>query len=88
MALYLLACDLQKTERDHVALARRLASLNAVRTLDAVWLVEVSMSAASLRDVVMAHVGDNDRIFVAELTPAADWAHLNSIALKPWMTAA
>lgn len=85
MALYLFSCSPHKSERDYQSLYNELARLNAVRVIEFAWLVDAAVPAMRLRNQLVQHLDCDDRVFVVEFTPAADWAQLNPIRTLPWM---
>ena len=73
MACYLVACELNSPGDDYIGLTEaieRLASRSR-RCLGSVWLVHAESTAAELRDELKPHLGDNDRLLVAQISEIA-----------------
>lgn len=79
MAVYLLSYDLRRPGQNYQALYDELRSLDGVRVLESVWLLDVPQTAIQLRDAVESYLDRNDGVLVLEITPSADWAYSNLI---------
>ena len=75
MACYIIACDLNRPGEDYVELIQtieRLAS-RARECVRGTWLVLTDKTATELRDELRPYVGENDRLFVAQIGGEVAW---------------
>lgn len=88
MANYLITYD-NRAPRNYNALYQLMASWNAVRLSESVWLANLVGPAGTVRDIVLGTMQRDDLVTVVELKPGADWAvTLNaSDAAKAWLSA-
>ena len=70
MGTYLLCYDLRNESgsQDYETLYERLKELDAHRTQDSVWLINVNNTAKELHDHIKTYMDDDDRLWISELT--------------------
>lgn len=77
MAVYLVSYDLRQPGQNYQALHAELRSVDSVRVLESLWLLDVPQTAVQVRDAVASYVDRNDGVLVAEIMPGSDWAYVN-----------
>lgn len=73
MTAYLITYD-NHVPREYQPLYDLLASWDAVRLAESVWLADLNGDAAAVRDVVLSAMQPDDIVAVLELVTDADWA--------------
>jgi hypothetical protein len=78
--LYLVSYDLlnKATFGDYENLIDALKRLNAQRVLLSEWVLKNSDTSANIRDYLMPHIHQADRLLVTELDPV-NWASWNAL---------
>lgn len=86
MAQYLITYD-NHPPRNYNALYRLMASWNAVRVAESVWLAILKGPASEVRRFVMGALQKGDTVAVLELKPGSDWAtvHVDATA-NAWLS--
>lgn len=75
MALYVLTYDVRATNHDYTRLYELLRAWGAAHLQDSVWLAELNMGSAAIRDAMKAHMHADDTVCVVRLpSPISDWA--------------
>lgn len=86
MASYLITYD-NRAPRNYELLYRLLAAWRAVKLAESVWLVNLNIQAAVVRDIVVSKLQRNDVVAVVELKAGADWATNNvPKAANAWLS--
>ncbi len=80
MSIYLITYDLAAPGRNYATLHKQLADWRAVRICESVWLAELAGPASTVRDILRALIDDNDRLFVVQQFPNAQWGSFNVIS--------
>ena len=84
---YLITYDLHN-RRDYQSLYRLLASWQAVRLTESLWMANLRGSAEVVRDIVLAQLDHDDTVAVVQLQQGSDWA---TVRVKPaacaWLSA-
>ena len=88
--LYLILYQLKRPQQEYQQLYAAIRNLGPSRhlssSLTSAWMVLHAGSADTIRDILMAYVDENDRIFVAEVTVnSSGWLDNDDIA---WITQA
>lgn len=73
MALYLITYD-NHPPRSYAALYQLMASWQAVKLAESVWLAGLTGTATAVRDAVQNKLQPDDLVAVVELKPGSDWA--------------
>lgn len=73
MALFLVSYDLHY-RRDYGPLTTALLGYGGVKLLESVWLVDLAVSAATLRDALVGNVDSDDSVAVLQLASPGMWA--------------
>lgn len=73
MSQYLITYD-NHAPRDYSGVFRLMASWQAVRLTESLWLANLVGPAPTIRDIVKSVMEWNDTVAVIELQPGADWA--------------
>lgn len=86
MAHFLITYD-EHHHHDYSALYQLMASWQAVRLANSVWLAHLNGTAIQVRDVVGATLRSVDTIAVLELKQGSSWATLNAKpAANTWLS--
>lgn len=70
MAIFVLSYDLKAPGRDYKPLVDELKRLDAHRTLDSFWLINVDNTARDLLEHFKSFLDESDALWVLELTKA------------------
>lgn len=86
MASYLITYD-NKPPRNYTALYNLMASWEAVRLAESVWMANLVGPAGKVRDIVQSKLQRDDVVAVLELKAGSDWAtsHVGSTA-NAWLS--
>ena len=77
MNIYLVSYDLIRPVKNYAAIHEHLRSYsNWAKPLESVWLINSTLTAIEVRDAAQAHMDDNDKVFVVDVTHAS-WATRN-----------
>lgn len=85
MTSMIIEYDLRSPGRDYEELYKAIKSYSTCMPItESTWFIKANETCPQVRDKLMAHMDNNDRIFVAALTGAAAWHKVlcNSEALK------
>lgn len=84
---YLITYDLHK-QRDYKGVYQLMASWNAIRLTESLWLARLKGPAEIIRNIVLAELDSDDTVAVVEIKPGADWATMRvSAAANAWLSA-
>lgn len=87
MAQFLVTYDLHK-QRNYTQLYQLMASWNATRLTESLWLANLKGPAPTIRDFVAGTLDRDDSVAVIELKPGSDWATQNiGPAANAWLGA-
>ena len=86
MAQYLITYD-NHPPRNYALLYQLMASWNAVRLAESVWLANLRGPASNVRNIVAGRLQNNDTVAVLELQKGSDWATSNVYAAaNAWLS--
>lgn len=86
MAQFLITYD-NHPPRNYTLLYQLMASWNAVRLAESVWLANLKGPASEIRDIVASRLQSNDTVAVLELKHGSDWATVNvNPAANAWLS--
>lgn len=75
MAIVLVTYDLKKPGRNYQPVFDYLKRFSHCKGMESVWLLDTTISPASIRDALNGIVDGNDIVFVTKITP--EWAARN-----------
>jgi hypothetical protein len=85
---YVLSYDLHKPHRSYDSLYRLLAGWGAVRLSTSLWAANLKGPAEVVRDLMLAHLDNDDSVAVVEIKPGSDWATMRvPPAACAWLSA-
>jgi hypothetical protein len=89
MAYFLVTYDLVKyaTEEQYTDLITELKKLPSVKVQKSVWFVDWNGSAASLYDLLQAHMHQDDRLLVLQWFKNSDWKNKSLPGSGDWLKA-
>jgi hypothetical protein len=73
MAVYVATYDLHKPDRDYEPLYVYLKQFAYAHCIGSVWLIETTLTAAQLRDGMLANMHEKDTILVMRLQYDGAW---------------
>ena len=74
MTSMIIEYDLRSPGRNYDELYKEIKSYDVwAHITESTWFIKTDESCAQVRDKLLAHMDDNDRIFVAALTGTAAW---------------
>ena len=74
MACYVIGYDLDKPGQNYENLFKAIKAIGTWwHCLDSTWLVVSNLTAAQIRDQLLTHIDNNDKLLVARLTGEAAW---------------
>ena len=74
MTSMIIEYDLRSPGRNYDELYKEIRSYDVwARITESTWFIKTGESCAQVRDKLLSHMDDNDRIFVATLTGTAAW---------------
>lgn len=76
---YLITYDLHN-RRNYLPLYQLMASWNATRLTESLWLANLKGPAADIRDIVASTLDNDDTVAVIQIQHGSDWA---TIRVKP-----
>lgn len=78
MSSLLIAYDLRKPGKDYSQIIAAIKQYGTWAHLEeSVWAIRTASTPASVRDALLKHIDENDRLLVAEPTGNAAWHNLN-----------
>ncbi|KAA0686020.1 hypothetical protein DTW90_34610 [Neorhizobium sp. P12A] len=72
-SVYLISYDLRKV-RNYEPLIKTLRDWGCVRPLESVWVGYLKGGAATIRDLLVAHMDTDDGLIVVQVPAGSDWA--------------
>ncbi len=75
MAVYMVSYDLRAPGRNYQPLYDDLKSVDSVRALESVWLIDVAQTASQVRDALLKHLDANDGVLVLNIPVGSGWAY-------------
>jgi hypothetical protein len=87
MPTYMVSYDLKTQGKDYSALIQALQEgyRSYWHCLDSIWLIVADQNHTQVRDYLVQHIDDNDRLIVADLGGNAAW-HGFSEECSNWIT--
>lgn len=83
MATYIVSYDLV-SNRDYDSLYKALKSFNKwAKVVESTWVIVSDMNCTAVRDALLTHMDDDDRLFVALSSGVGAWR--NSICSNAWL---
>lgn len=76
MVNYLVSYDLDKPGQNYSPLISELERLGGIKILYSEWIVRSNVTAAQMRDHLLAFIDSNDMLLVVALTGEAAWTSL------------
>jgi hypothetical protein len=73
MALFLITYDLDRRRPNHGGLIDALVRSGAQRAQFSTWILRGNCDIVTLRNSLLAHIGSEDRLLVAEVGDCAAW---------------
>ena len=78
MAHFVLTYDVRTTHHDYTSLYAQLEAWRAAHLQNSVWLADLNISAATIRDTMLNHIHQDDTVSVIQLPDSgANWATQN-----------
>ncbi len=79
MDLFLIGYDLVKEGQNYDGLIQAIKSLPGTgwHHLDSTWVLRSSGTAPEIRDILVRHLGPNDKLLVVQLTGEGAWSGFN-----------
>jgi len=88
MRICSVCCDMNASMHNYAPFLERLRALGAQHGLQALWLVESSLTAKELSDDLRAMLHAEDRLLVIEIGPRTPWAATRlDDEVGPWLIA-
>ena len=79
MKTYMVGYDLRRPGQDYSSLIDALKAYpNWWHNLDSTWVIKTNDSAVAIRDNLVRHIDQNDKLLVAALTGESAWYGFNS----------